>query len=163
MGAFAQDVRTGRYSKGTRVRVQTVQVALRAIGTTCELDGFTNPCYTTGQASYLKPIQRLLNAYTKEDPPPKLKLAVPVNIIAYIYAMMSNRRTPKRCLIANLCNVAFYYLLRSVEYTYTGKDTQTQRLCVGDITFWHGTVALTTDDTLTQGKGTTAALSLIHI
>ena len=46
---FAQSVRNGKYSARTRVRVQMVQVALRAIGQTFELDGRANPCYQQGQ------------------------------------------------------------------------------------------------------------------
>ena len=48
--------------------------------------------------------------------------------------------TPRKLLIANLCIVAFYFLLRSVEYCDTGKkNTRTTPFCLGDITFWDGT------------------------
>lgn len=142
LGAFAADVRRGRFSNGSGVRVQTVQVALRAIGTTCELDGCPNPCYQANQQSYLKPIQRIITAYTNDDPPSQSKLAVPIHILDCIYNDTLKYPTPKKVLIANLCNVAFFYLLRSAEYTHTGKSTQTQRLCLGDVTFWKGNTVI---------------------
>ena len=85
LGAFAAAVREGQYSAGTRVRVQTVQVALRAIGTTCELDGLPNPCYQHNSPSYCTPLRRLLNAFRQEDPAPKAKLAVPVAILGTLH------------------------------------------------------------------------------
>jgi len=142
MGAFAAAVRAGQYSGGTGVRVQTVQVALRAIGTTIALDGRPNPCYQEGQGTYLVPLQRILNAYRKEDPPPEPKLAVPVTILAWLYHTAKVYNTPKKRLVANLCNIAFYFLLRSVEYSHTGKEAQTQPVCLGDITFWQGTTII---------------------
>jgi hypothetical protein len=44
--AFAERVWRGHYGNGTRVRAGTVQVTLRAIGKTFEMDGLTkNPTY----------------------------------------------------------------------------------------------------------------------
>jgi len=42
---FAEQIRAGHCGRGHQVRAQTVQVALRAIGATCELDGLPNPIY----------------------------------------------------------------------------------------------------------------------
>ena len=111
LASFAQDVRDGEFSAGTSVRVQTVQVALRAIGTTCELDGLPNPCYTPGQGKYLKPIEHQLEGYRREDPPPKRKLAILLHLIHNIMINAYQRLTPRTAPRTNLYNVAFYYLL----------------------------------------------------
>ena len=42
---FAKQIRAGNYGKGKRVRATTVQLGLRAIGTTLELAGRPNPLY----------------------------------------------------------------------------------------------------------------------
>ena len=80
----------------------------------------------------------MLEGYKREDPPPGHKLAVPVTVIHEILHSTAENFTPRRGVIANLCTVAFYFLLRSVEYTDTGKEnTRTQGFTLGDITFWH--------------------------
>ena len=52
---FAHRVRQGDYGDGAQVRAGSVQVALRAIGKTFELEGLPNPTYrskgNTGSAS----------------------------------------------------------------------------------------------------------------
>jgi hypothetical protein len=52
--AFAEGVRQGRYSNGTRVRAGTVQVTLRAIGKTFAMDGLSNPTYWSEGKYWLK-------------------------------------------------------------------------------------------------------------
>ena len=161
MGAFAAAVRAGQYSGGTSVRVQTVQVALRAIGTTIALDGRPNPCYQEGQGTYLVPLQRILTAYRKEDPPPEPKLAVPVTILRWLYQRAKVYDTPKKRLVARLCNIAFYFLLRSVEYSHTSKEAQTQPVCLGDITFWQGSTKIPYwADTARLSHATTAVIRI---
>ena len=60
-----------------------------------------------------------------------------------------------------MCNVAFYYLLRSAEYTHTGKKQQTTPLCLCDITFWCNTRALPAwADASTISTATAATLNL---
>jgi len=45
-------------------------------------------------------------------------------------------------VISCLCTIAFYYLLRSVEYSNTGQtNTRTQRFTLGDVTIWHNNTA----------------------
>ena len=138
LATFAQRVRGGEYSACARVRVQTVQVALRAIGTTFELDGKPNPCHKLGTETYTKPLQRLLEGYRRADPPVEQQLAVPVTVIVYILHRATTRSMPRQLTIANLCTIAFYYLLRVGEYTTTGKkNTLTQQFRLCDVTFWN--------------------------
>ena len=136
---FAQRVRNGEFSRCAGVRVQTVQVALCAVGATFELDGRDNPCYKRFQQVYHKCLKRLIDGYKRQDPPTERKLAVPVTVIHEILQQTLHNFTPHRGQIANLCIVAFYFLLRSCEYCDTAKETRTQKFTLGDITFWQGT------------------------
>ena len=90
---FAQRVREGAYSTRTSVRMQTVQLALRAVGQTFKLDGDANPCYQLGQQVFLLPIKRLLAGYKRKDPPPGQKLAILLTVIHHIMAQAIKRPT----------------------------------------------------------------------
>ena len=143
LASFAERTRRGEFSKCAGVRVQTVQVALRSVGTTFELDGLPNPCYKIGFKEYHKRLQQMLEGYKREDPPPSHKLAVPVTVIHEILHATAENFTPRRGVIANLCTIAFYFLLRSVEYSDTGKEnTRTHGFTLGDITFWHNDIRI---------------------
>ena len=132
-------MRQDGYSAGTSVRVQTVPVALHAVGSTCELERRPNPCYQPGTTNYHRPLAQMLEDFRRVDPPPVQKLAAPVAIIHTIARLAAAKPTPRKCLIANLCTVAFYFLLRSIEYSDTGKqNTRTTPFRLGDITFWCG-------------------------
>ena len=134
---FAKQVRSSEYSSHTRVRVQTVQLALRAVSQTFELDGDRNPCYQVGHQVFLLPIKRLLAGYRRADPPSEQKLAIPIAVIQHILNKATNQPTVRRLTIANLCTIAFFYLLRVGEYTDSGKhNTRTHPFRVGDVTFW---------------------------
>jgi hypothetical protein len=54
---FACRARAGDYGDGHKVRAGTVQVALRAIGKTFELEGLPNPAYRGLEGKYWLPIQ----------------------------------------------------------------------------------------------------------
>ena len=85
----------------------------------------------------------MLEGYKHEDPPPSHKLAVPVTVIHEILHATAENFTPRRGVIANLCTIAFYFLLRSVEYSDTGKEnTRTHGFTLGDITFWHNDIRI---------------------
>ena len=138
--AFAQWVRSGAAGKGNRVRAQTVQVALCSIGAHFELDNKANPTYRPNtDRRYWKRLERQIEGYKRQDPAPIPKLAVPVSIAAHASKYAQAATTSKQEATADLTNIAFYYLLRVGEYTYTSqnqrKRTQQFRAC--DITFWN--------------------------
>ena len=59
---FASRVRTGFYGQGNNVGVQTVQVALRAIGKTCEMERGTNPTYQAPR-QYIAPLKMQMEGF----------------------------------------------------------------------------------------------------
>ena len=65
--------------------------------------------------TYDLPLAHLLKKYNDEDPPAQPKLAVPVSTVKKIckhYKFSDHHRA-----VANLCTIAFFYLLRVGEYT----------------------------------------------
>ena len=137
---FAVAVREGRYGRGDQVTVQSVSKALRAVAQKYVLDGHPDPRKSSpAQQSLNLPIAHLLKKYHDEDPPPEPKLAVPMSTIKKIarkYNMTDHHRA-----VADLCIIAFFYLLRVGEYTMTTpaaqrlKRTISLRKC--DIRLWH--------------------------
>ena len=125
MAAYGAHVRNRGVSSGKhKARAQTVALAFRAISTTMQLEGKFNPL-AESQNKYPKAISQLLEGYTREDPPPQPKLAIPIMVPEYI--QLTNRgKSDKNDAIANLCIIAFYYLLRVGEYTYH-KPSDTRR------------------------------------
>jgi hypothetical protein len=86
LAAFAQRVGNGHYSNGTQVQAGTVQVALRAIGKTFEMDGLFNPTYQS-EGKYWLQLECLIEAYRWQDPPAQHKLAVPVSLVTYLHSL----------------------------------------------------------------------------
>ena len=138
LSTFARRVRHGEYTRdGRGVRAQTVQVALRAIGSTFEMDGKPNPTYRS-EGRYLLPIQRQLKGYRRSDPAAQAKLAVPVKVVNHIHDVGMAKRTSKALAIVDVCLIAFYFLLRVGEYTShaRGANRRTVQFRARDITFW---------------------------
>ena len=102
--------------------------ALQAIGQTCELDIGDNPLKRDGQ-NYLKPLELQLAAYRREDPPPIPQLAAPVTLVNKVVDQLTGPgTTPKQHATADLCLIAFYYLLRVGEYTHPRKQGATRTI-----------------------------------
>jgi hypothetical protein len=113
---FVVAVREGRYGKGHKVQVQSVEFALRAIAQKYVLDGYPDPRHASpAQQSLDLPIAWLLKKYGNEDPPPQPKLAVPISTITGIAEKY--RWTAHLNAVADLVIIAFFYLLRVGEYT----------------------------------------------
>ena len=141
--AFAAAVRTGTYGRGHQVRCGTVQLALRSIGSTCELAAKPNPTYSNqhpNSTTYWKRISQLLEGYRRADPPSQAKLAVPVTVAHYHAQLATLSSNPKQQAISHLTNIAFYYLLRVGEYTYSGANQKrrTTQFRVQDVIFRKG-------------------------
>jgi hypothetical protein len=134
---FAERVRRGNYGNGTRVRAPTVQVALRAIGKTFEMDGLPNPTYRS-KGKYWLQIERLIEAYRQQDPPVQHKLAVPVSLVNYLHELGRTSTSEKVQAICDMASIAFYFLLRVGEYTSHGKNDRrrTKQFRVCDVTFY---------------------------
>ena len=136
---YARCVREGFVGRGHKIRVGSVEVALRAVGKkftmACQPDPTKESPNSTSRPVLL---QSMLNAYKKSDPPTAPKLAVPVTLVESMVSRSLARKkpNPKQDAIADLCNIAFYYLLRVGEYTLASLDKrrQTTPFRVKDIT-----------------------------
>jgi hypothetical protein len=83
-------------------------------------------------------LKELLSSYKKADPKSKPKLAVPVGLTKHMVRQARKRRgshQAKHRAIADLINIAFYYLLRVGEYTKQPQGRQTEAFIVANVTF----------------------------
>ena len=118
--AFAARVRTGFYGKGRQIRVQGVTDALSAISKTIELAGLKSPVYRAHN-KYTLPVERCVEGWRRQDPPSVPQLALPVLVVNHLADMAYNPTSDTACphdqAVADLAQVAFYFLLRVGEYT----------------------------------------------
>jgi hypothetical protein len=145
LGAYAEYVRLGHgnVSNGQgKCRTQKVELALRAISQTLELDGMPSPVLTS-QGTYPLSLKRQLDSYRKQDPPTKSKLALPFSVLEYLQSIHQPTTSQRQQATVDLCIIAWFYLLRVGEYTRPRtKSTQTTPIRVCDITFWNNTTTL---------------------
>ena len=164
--AFAASVRSGTFGQGRRVRTQTVQVALRAIGAAFELAGKRNPTYNNYSATrtYWKRLSQQLEGYRRQDPPSSGKLAVPVDVAHFLAGRaMATQSDPLARATGLLSNIAFYYLLRVGEYTWSGhkQRRRTQQFRVKDVIFRNGSFIIPNSAPLDELLTATSATLVI--
>ena len=136
--SFAVCIREGRTGQGNQVRAGSVSEGLCAIGKTIQLAHFPNPLYDApGCKEYTQILKQQVDAYRKADPASQPQLAVPVGLTKRLLRnARTKRRTHRQEAIADLVNVAFFYLLRVGEYTAgTTAKKQTVPFRLRDITF----------------------------
>ena len=104
------------YGRGTQVKVSTVTDALAAISKTIELAGKRSPLYRDKE-KYNLPLERLVEGFRREDPPPIPQLAVPISVPNQCFESGLQANTKLEQAEGCLTLVAFYYLLRVGEYT----------------------------------------------
>lgn len=138
--SFAARVREGYYGHGRQVGVGRVRTALRAVGQTCKLDIGVNPLYRKhADTKYLKPLERQLEGYRRNDPIPVPEIAIPVNVPNQVYAVGKEESSNKKDkAVGELSLIAFYYLLRVGEYASKKQrlSTRTKQFCLCNVTFW---------------------------
>ena len=134
---FALGVRDGDYGRGNKVRAETAQVALRAIGTTFEMDLKKNPLYRSEQR-HIKPIERLIEGMRRADPPSRPKLAVPRAVALWLAKCSRCSNLPKQQAVGDLGTMAFCHLLRVGEHTIRNqkKTTRTKQFTIRDVTLF---------------------------
>ena len=128
LAAFATHVQHGRFSaRKYQVRTETVQVALRAVTKKFELDGQRNPLVNS-QGVYTQKIKQLLNGFRKFDPPPKQKLAIPLSVPVWLLKQGLSLTDPLHAAVGDLVIIAFYFLLRPGEYTFSPPSERKQTI-----------------------------------
>ena len=134
---FAVAVREGQHGNGNQIKVQSVSKALCAVAQKYVLDGHRDPRRASpAQHALDLPIARLLKKYEDEDPPPQPKLAVPMSMIETLIRKYTF--SEHHCTVADLCIIAFFYLLRVGEYTSTTSHTQKRTIALRkcDVRLW---------------------------
>ena len=116
--AFAVRVRSGHYGKKCQIAVQGVSDLLSAISKTIELTGLQSPLYRAPNKYNLQ-IEPSLKGWHQEDPPAIPQLAIPITVLNFLHseAYATDLNCPKTQAIADLAQIAFYYLLQVGEYT----------------------------------------------
>jgi len=141
---FAARVRSGAYGKRNQVKVQSVTKALAAISKTIELAGEQSPLYKAPN-EYILPLERLVEGFRREDPPPIPQLAVPVSVPWECHRVATELNDISLLATSQLITIAFFYLLRVGEYTHPRmikrngvlvRSTRTKQFSVGDIGFF---------------------------
>lgn len=143
---FAAWVRTGAYGLGHKVKVQSVTDALAAVSKTIQLANKRSPIYKD-ETTYIVPLQRCVEGFRREDPPAIPQLALPLKVPEQMfhYGYKNIFATEHDRTLGDLSLIAFYFLLRSGEYTKPKmvklngryvRATRTETFSVKDIGFW---------------------------
>jgi hypothetical protein len=74
------------------------------------------------------PIQRILSSYKKKDPP-ESRQTHPVQVLRRIMAIAHAAPMPGNLAIAEMCSIAFFYLLCPGDYTLSPSESTPYRLC----------------------------------
>ena len=140
VSGFSGRVRRSYYGRGHQFSCARVQVAVRAIGQTCEMDLVRNPLYRAPN-QYLKPLEVMFAGYRKEDPLPMPEISIPVGVPEQIaYIGLHSAATQKEKAVGDWALISFYYILCMGEYTQKRRKTKTHtvqfRMC--DIAFKRG-------------------------
>ena len=130
-------MRDGNAGRGHQVRHGSVSDALCAIGKTFEMACLPNPTYQPGAyGTHWCPLQQMLTAYKRDDPKVQPQLAVPVAVPEHLLSVINSQSDPQQLAVADLVNIAFYYLLRVGECTKPrNHNTLTVPFRVMDVTF----------------------------
>ena len=140
---FAARVRSGAYGHGHRVTVQSVSQALAAISKTCQLARKRSPVYEEA-GKYVLQVERCIEGFRREDPPATPQLAVPVAVPEQTARRGQASDSAHQQAIGDLSLIAFYFMLRSGEYTkprFTRRNgrlvqaTRTKQFRIQDIGF----------------------------
>lgn len=126
MQVFGQRYRDGRLAPGHKpVRARTVADALCLVGQTYKLLGTRDYRIDrhTGQIDLR--LQRQFRAYEKLDPPPHRDKPVPIQLVRHVLhiAYQSLTTSPRIQAIADMICIAFFFLLRPGEYTWSTGNT----------------------------------------
>lgn len=132
---FAHRVRAGTLAaSGRSIKKRSVEQHLRSVGQIFASVGARDPRMDDLGAIDLR-IRRQLRSYDREDPPPSRVRPVPLQLLLYVFEIYHNG-TPKQQAVADLCIIAFFFLLRPGEYCEGGSDTRSTPFRLRDIQFF---------------------------
>jgi hypothetical protein len=98
-----------------------------------------SPFHVEGSAQLLPTVRTLLKAFDNDDPPPQRQKAVTPKLLRKFYQLLAsgpkNRRVSAYAHTADLVLGAFFFAMRSCEYTKTARPGRTKRIRMGGIVF----------------------------
>ena len=144
--AFAAAIRSARFSPGyTKLKEGSVHSAIDHVAQVFRANNRRDPRL---DSSYTKSflLSRLLRAYRNTDPDVQHQKAIPVSLIRLILSSASN---PFEFFNAHLLIVAFFFAMRSCEYTKVSQNElhpeasrRTKLLCLRNFRFFRGSTLL---------------------
>ena len=146
--AFAAAMRGARFSPGyTRIKEGSVHSTVDYVAQVFRANNRRDPRLDSSDVkSFL--LSRLLRAYRNTDPDVKHQKAVPVSLIRLV---LSSASSPFEFFNAHLLIVAFFFAMRSCEYTKVSQSEihpeasrRTKLLCLRNFRFFRGSCLLDT-------------------
>lgn len=103
--------------------------------------GARDPRLNVGDLQIDFRIRRMLNAYSKSDPPPNRVKPIPVQVIRrIIFLAKNNPQDEALSMEADMIALAFFFLLRPGEYTATKSESTPFEF--KDVQLWQGRLRL---------------------
>ena len=103
--------------------------------------GARDPRLNVGELQIDFRIRRMLNAYSKSDPPPNRVKPIPVQVIRRIIFLAKNNPQDAALIMeADMIALAFFFLLRPGEYTATKSESTPFEF--KDVQLWQGRLRL---------------------
>lgn len=87
-------------------------------------------------------LARMLKSYKKKDPPPNRVKPVPLSVIRRIVQIAYAGNSPNQHCTADMIIIAFFFLLRPGEYSFSKTDSDP--FLLADVQFWIGHQRLNT-------------------
>ena len=98
-----------------------------------------SPFHVKGSAQLLPTVRTLLKAFDNADPPPQRQKAITPKLLRKFYQLLAsgpkNSRVSAYAHTADLVLGAFFFAMRSCEYTKTARPGRTKRVRMGCIVF----------------------------
>lgn len=158
IGAFAHEIRHNKFGKTTlsQLKGDSVEATIYSICKTFRTNGFPDPQIGCNGKRAIQ-IARQMKGYKNEDEPEKRQPALPVRFFLFLNCLLCF--TDRDCSKRDLIIIAFFFLMRSCEYSETPnkKDKLTKIVELRDVTFivngketpWNGDIDNATEVLIT--------------
>jgi hypothetical protein len=115
----------------------TIRTATSLLGAMFKCHYRESPFHLQGNQELCPSIQQLLRAFENVDPPPKRQKAITPRLLRCLARYGSTSRIVERSYdhAVDLIIAAFFFAMRSCEYTITPKEGLTKRITLGNVTF----------------------------
>jgi len=135
-GAFAAAYRRRQFSRPDEKELgaSSVQEALAKLGQIFRADMGYNPYHGPGETGVAPCLSRQFHGMKNNDPAVKPQKALPVSVFREMHRMAKGNHLFEA--MANLSTCAFFWCMRSCEYTTVSGERRTKLLCLANIKFY---------------------------